>query len=125
EEIVAEMREELNVKRFEVVDSLEGLLSYRVTPVFAKLGPRLGKSVQRVKALLETVDGSDVRRAFDETGSFTLDVDGTAVTRSPPTASRSAPNSTEASRPPKTAVTRSRSTSRSTTRSAPKAWRAN
>jgi isoleucyl-tRNA synthetase len=83
DEIVGEIREELNVKRFEVVDSLEGLLSYRVAPVFAKLGPRLGKSVQRVKALLESVDGSDVRRAFDETGSFTLDVDGTEVALTP------------------------------------------
>jgi isoleucyl-tRNA synthetase len=81
--VVDEIREELNVKRFEVVDSLEGLLSYRVTPVFAKLGPRLGKSVQRVKAALEAIDGSDVRRAFDETGSFTFDVDGNSVTLAP------------------------------------------
>ena len=83
DEVVREIAEELNVKRFEVVASLEGLLSYRVVPNFRTLGPRLGKSVPRVKELLEHVDGSIVRRAFDETGSYTLDVDGTPVTLAP------------------------------------------
>ena len=31
------------MKQLEVVDSLEGLLSYRVVPNFKTLGPRLGK----------------------------------------------------------------------------------
>jgi len=83
DEIVAEIRDELNVKSFEVVDSLEGLLSYRVVPNFKVLGPRLGKLLPGVKALLETTDGADVRRAFDDGGTYTLDVDGTPVTLSP------------------------------------------
>ncbi len=83
EEVVHEIADELNVKRFEVVASLEGLLSYRVVPNFKALGPRLGKSVPRVKELLEHVDGSVVRRAFDEGGSYTLDVDGASVTLAP------------------------------------------
>ncbi len=83
EEVVHEIADELNVKRFEVVASLEGLLSYRVVPNFKALGPRLGKSVPRVKELLEHVDGSVVRRAFDEDGSYTLDVDGASVTLAP------------------------------------------
>jgi isoleucyl-tRNA synthetase len=83
DEVVREIAEELNVKRFEVVASLEGLLSYRVVPNFRTLGPRLGKSVPRVKELLEHVDGSGVRRAFAETGSYTLDVDGTPVSLAP------------------------------------------
>ncbi len=83
DEIVREIRDELNVKRFEVVASLEGLLSYRVVPNFQALGRRLGKLMPRVKALLETADGSEVRRAFDEHGSFALDVDGETVTLAP------------------------------------------
>jgi isoleucyl-tRNA synthetase len=81
--IVQEIRDELNVKSFEVVSSLEGLLSYHVVPNFRVLGPRLGKKAPRVKQLLEQIDGSDVKRAFDERGTFTLDVDGEEVSLAP------------------------------------------
>jgi isoleucyl-tRNA synthetase len=83
DEIVREIRDELNVKQFEVVASLEGLLSYRVVPNFKKLGPKLGKLLPRVKELLADVDGADVRSAFDRDGAYTLDVDGTSVTLEP------------------------------------------
>jgi isoleucyl-tRNA synthetase len=83
DEIVQEIKDELNVKRLEVVDSLEGLLSYRVVPNFRALGPRLGKLAPRVKTILAGVDGGDVRRAFDDHGSFMLDVDGEPVTLEP------------------------------------------
>ena len=83
DEIVAEIAEELNVKKFEVVASLEGLLSYHVVPNFKALGPRLGAKVPRVKELLEAVDGSDVKRAFDEAGRYELSVDGDTVVLEP------------------------------------------
>lgn len=79
-EVVAEIADELNVKQLEPVDNLEGLLDYRVTPNFRKLGPKFGRDVQRVKAALEHVDGADVRDAFDADGVFRLDLgDGTVV----------------------------------------------
>ncbi len=81
--VVAEIAEELNVKRFEVVATLEGLLSYRVVPNFRALGPRVGKLLPRVKALLADVDGEAVQRAFDANGRFDLDVDGEIVTLDP------------------------------------------
>jgi isoleucyl-tRNA synthetase len=83
DEVVQEIADELNVKRFEVVTSLEGLLSYHVVPNFRALGPRVGKSLPRVKELLATVDGAAVRRALDESGRFDLDVDGQTVTLGP------------------------------------------
>jgi len=83
DEVAREVKDELNVKQLEVVDSLEGLLSYRVVPNFRALGPRLGKLAPRVKALLEHVDGGEVRRAFDEDGSYTLEVDGEQVKLEP------------------------------------------
>ena len=79
DEVVREIRDELNVKQFEVVSSLEGLLSYRVVPNFKVLGPRLGKLLPRVKKLLESVDGADVRRAFDEGRNYVVECDGTTV----------------------------------------------
>jgi isoleucyl-tRNA synthetase len=83
DEVVTEIATELNVKRVEVVTSLEGLLDYTVVPNFKALGPRLGKLLPRVKELLTEIDGADVRRAFDETGEFVLDVDGTPVPLGP------------------------------------------
>jgi isoleucyl-tRNA synthetase len=82
-EVVHEIAEELNVKQFEVVASLEGLLSYRVIPNFRVLGPRVGKLLPRVKELLAGLDGADVQRAFDEQGHFDLDVDGEVVRLEP------------------------------------------
>ena len=83
DDVAQEVKDELNVKQLEVVDSLEGLLSYRVVPNFRALGPRLGKLAPRVKTLLENVDGGEVRRAFDEYGSYTLEVDGEEVKLEP------------------------------------------
>jgi isoleucyl-tRNA synthetase len=83
DEVVQEIADELNVKRFEVVSSLEGLLSYRVVPNFRVLGPRVGKSLPRVKELLATIDGAVVRQAFDDMGRFDLEVEGQTVTLQP------------------------------------------
>ena len=57
--------------------------SDRIVPNFSVLGPRLGKLAPLVKARLEGVDGGEVRRAFDEYGSYTLDVDGEEVKLEP------------------------------------------
>jgi isoleucyl-tRNA synthetase len=83
DDVLQQIADELNVKRFEVVTSLEGLLSYHVVPNFRALGPRVGKSLPRVKELLANVDGAAVRRAFDESGHFDLEVDGQTVTLGP------------------------------------------
>ena len=83
DDVVAEIRDELNIKQFEVVSSLEGLLSYRVIPNFKALGPRVGKQMPRVKELLSSVDGSEVRAAFEGGGTYDLEVDGSTVALSP------------------------------------------
>jgi isoleucyl-tRNA synthetase len=83
DEVVREIADELNVKHFEVVSSLEGLLSYHVVPNFKALGPRLGPKLPRVKELLASVDGADVKRAFDDAGRYELAVDGDPVVLEP------------------------------------------
>ena len=123
DDVVQEIDDELNVKRLEVVTTLEGLLSYRVVPNFRALGPRLGKLVNRVKALLADVDGGEVRRAFDEHGRFDLDVDGETVTLEPGDVEIRAEQHDDLTLA-QDGRTRSRSTSPSTTTSAPKARRA-
>ena len=78
--VAAEIADELNVKRLELVSSLEGLLDYSVVPNFRALGPKVGPKLPRVKELLAAADGAMIRRALDTDGSYDLDVDGEVVT---------------------------------------------
>ena len=64
----AEIREELNVRALEDVDTLSGLMSWEVVPNFRVLGPRLGAAVGDVKAALAEADGSALRRALEADG---------------------------------------------------------
>jgi isoleucyl-tRNA synthetase len=82
-EVVDEIATELNVKVLEVVESLEGLLDYRVVPNFRALGPRVGKLMPKVKLALEAVDGAEVRRAFETDGVWRMHVDGTEIVLHP------------------------------------------
>jgi isoleucyl-tRNA synthetase len=77
--VAAEIADALNVKRIETVTSLAGLLDYTVLPNFRALGPKVGKRLPRVKALLAAVDGADVQTAIDADGHYVLDVDGDAI----------------------------------------------
>ena len=77
--VADEIASELNVKRIEVVDSLEGLLDYSVIPNFRALGPRLGALMPRVKEALAHADGAAVRRALADAGTFTIEVDGESI----------------------------------------------
>ncbi len=73
--IVAEVADELNVKQVEAVSDLEGLLDYTVVPNFRSLGPKVGKLMPAVKAALGAIEGATVRRALDDGGEFTLELD--------------------------------------------------
>jgi isoleucyl-tRNA synthetase len=78
-EVAAQVSEELNVKALEVVESLAGLIRYSVVPNFRALGPRLGPKLPGVKAALSSADGAEVSRSLEETGSYTVTIDGEPV----------------------------------------------
>jgi isoleucyl-tRNA synthetase len=78
-EVAAQVSEELNVKELQVVESLAGLIRYSVVPNFRALGPRLGPKLPAVKAALATADGAEVSRSLEESGSYTLTVDGESI----------------------------------------------
>jgi isoleucyl-tRNA synthetase len=82
-EVANEIKTELNVKVLEVVESLEGLLDYTVTPNFKSLGPRLGKKMNAVKEALAAADGAEVKRAFDTDGVWRIEVDGVDIDLEP------------------------------------------
>jgi isoleucyl-tRNA synthetase len=74
-----EVADELNVHAVEIVHDLEGLLDYEVVPNFRALGPRVGRLMPALQAALAATDGSTLRRALDDGGSYELDVEGVPV----------------------------------------------
>ncbi len=70
EAVRAEIRDELNVRSLEDVDTLSGLMSWDVVPNFRALGPRLGPRVAEVKAALVAADGSALQRSLEADGAI-------------------------------------------------------
>jgi len=68
DDIREEIRDELNVKALEDVESLTDLMSWTVVPNFRVLGPRLGRRVNEVKAALAAAEGAALRRALEADG---------------------------------------------------------
>ncbi|MBM3672420.1 MAG: isoleucine--tRNA ligase [Actinobacteria bacterium] len=81
--VTNEIADELNVKRLELLADMEGLAERKIVPNFRTLGPRLGRRMPALKARLEQIDGNEVLRAFDSTGSYSVDVDGESVELGP------------------------------------------
>jgi isoleucyl-tRNA synthetase len=73
---IEEVRDALNVRHVELISDLEGLVDYEVVPNFAKLGPRVGKLMPKVQSALKVADGAAVRSAFEETGTYRIEMDG-------------------------------------------------
>jgi isoleucyl-tRNA synthetase len=67
------VRDELNVKRVEVVEDEGSLVSYSLKPNLKTLGPRLGADLNRVRQLLESVDAGQVVDAFRTQSILDLD----------------------------------------------------
>jgi isoleucyl-tRNA synthetase len=74
EPVMAEIADEINVKRVDPIEDLEGLLRYSVVPNFARLGPRAGSQMPELKAALDAADGSVVRRSLAEDGSYRIEL---------------------------------------------------
>ena len=75
---------ELNVKRLEHLDSLEGLLTYHVLPNFRALGPRARQAAARASRLRSpTSTAPTCSERSTSTGACDLDVEGTEVELGP------------------------------------------
>jgi len=69
---------EVNVKEIKFVDDSAGILVKRVKPDFKKLGPKCGKNMKEVAALLQNISQENIAE-FEKTGSFALNIAGANV----------------------------------------------
>jgi isoleucyl-tRNA synthetase len=78
EEYLDIIRDELNIKRVEFADSLADRVSYSAKLNFKAAGPKLSGKVKQVAPLVQQLDSAGAK-AFADSGSLSLSVDGEAV----------------------------------------------
>jgi isoleucyl-tRNA synthetase len=69
---------EVNVKEIQFVDDSTGILVKRVKPDFKKLGPKCGKNMKEVAALLQNINQEDISK-LEKTGQLTLNIAGANI----------------------------------------------
>jgi len=69
---------EVNVKELRFVDNTAGILVKRIKPDFKKLGPKCGKQMKQVAALLTTIDQASIQR-FELESYLDVNVDGSII----------------------------------------------
>ncbi|OPZ96686.1 MAG: Isoleucine--tRNA ligase [Bacteroidetes bacterium ADurb.Bin416] len=69
---------EVNVKELRFVENTGGMLVKRIKPDFKKLGPKCGKAMKEVAALLTGMTQDGIR-AFEESGQVVLSVAGLSI----------------------------------------------
>ncbi len=66
---------EVNVKELEVLREVEGVLVKSIKPDFKKLGPRFGKQMKQIAALIRDFDQSEIA-ALENQGYYEIELDG-------------------------------------------------
>ena len=69
---------EVNVKELKFVDSGAGILVKRIKPDFKKLGPKCGKNMKQLAAILAELPQEEIAK-FEKEGSYNVEVNGTKV----------------------------------------------
>jgi isoleucyl-tRNA synthetase len=69
---------EVNVKSLNFVDNTAGILVKRIKPDFKKLGPKCGKQMKQVAAMLTELSQEAIAE-FEKNASYTLQLDGRPI----------------------------------------------
>ena len=70
---------EVNVKELKYVDNAAGILVKKVKPDFKKLGPRYGKIMKQLAAVIQAMKQDDIVE-FESKGSYSFDIEGQNAT---------------------------------------------
>lgn len=72
------IKNEVNVKELQIVDSDNGILVKRVKPDFKKLGPKFGKMMKQAAAAIQGLSQAQIAQ-LERDGAISLDIDGNSV----------------------------------------------
>jgi isoleucyl-tRNA synthetase len=70
---------EVNVKELEVMRDASGIVVKKAKPDFKKLGPKFGKQMKQVAAVVAQFTQEDIQ-SFEQKGSFEIEIEGQAAT---------------------------------------------
>ena len=70
---------EVNVKELKYVDNAAGILVKKVKPDFKKLGPRYGKIMKQLAAVVQVMDQTAISQ-LESAGVYTFDIEGQSAT---------------------------------------------
>lgn len=73
------IEDELNVKSVEWSTDVSEYTEYTLKPQLKILGPKFGKSIGKLKTILENLDGNDAVSQINETGFLTIALDGEEI----------------------------------------------
>ena len=76
---VSVIAEELNVKSVEFTDNVREFTTYTFKPQLRTVGPKFGKYLGQIRAILATLDGNAAMDELDTTGLLKLDIPGADV----------------------------------------------
>ncbi|GAA0539448.1 isoleucine--tRNA ligase [Saccharopolyspora thermophila] len=82
-DLLAELADELNVRRIDPLSSAGAVLDVSVKPNFRALGRRFGKHTQQAAAAVSAADPATLVRALRATGSAEVDLAGERIAISP------------------------------------------
>ena len=69
---------EVNVKEINFMDDSAGILVKKIKPDFKKLGPKCGKNMKSVAAMLQSLSQEGISQ-LEKTGQYTLEVEGNSI----------------------------------------------
>jgi isoleucyl-tRNA synthetase len=69
---------EVNVKEINFMDDSAGILVKKIKPDFKKLGPKCGKNMKSVAAMLQALSQEEISQ-LEKTGQYTLEVEGNSI----------------------------------------------
>jgi isoleucyl-tRNA synthetase len=73
------IQEEINIHEIRYVAENDGFVQYELKPDFKVMGPKYGKYVKALGAILSTVNGAEALQSFNSKGFFEVSVEGEAL----------------------------------------------
>ncbi len=78
EKVAHIIKDEINVKRINIISNASEIVSRKAKPLYKHLGPKAGKLMKKVAEIIENLSEETVEH-LEKTGQLTLNVDGTQI----------------------------------------------
>lgn len=78
EKVAHIIKDEINVKRINIISNASEIVSRKAKPLYKHLGPKAGKLMKKVAEIIENLSEETLEH-LEKTGKLTLNIDGTQI----------------------------------------------